>query len=299
MPHELNAKTPARPIARQPGRASAPKPGTRFAEPVHVPFDFAKLLAAASGPSHVPLYKKLTSALQTAIQSGALRTGDGIPPERDLAVQLGVSRITVRRALKDLAGQGLLFARQGSGTAVAARVEQPLSDLGSFSDDITRRGLTPGSRWISRELVYPSPDEIIALGLAITDQVIRMERVRTANGAPIAVERATVKADLLGGKVEFGNSLYEALRRQGVVPYRALQRLRAEVVHGKDARLLGLGDGDAVLSTERRSFTADGHPVEFTRAVYRGDRYDYLVELRTTGTREQAPELHSHPRNTP
>ena len=299
MPKEPKAKAPPRRPAKAAARAGSPKPAARLPEPAHAPFDFTQLLAVASGPSHVPLYKKLTSALHAAIQSGALRAGDGIPPERDLALQLGVSRITVRSALKDLAVQGLLFARQGSGTAVAARVEQPLSDLGSFSDDITRRGLKPGSRWISRELVYPSPDEIIALGLTISDRVIRMERVRTANGAPIAVERATVKADLLGGKVEFGNSLYDALRNRGVVPYRALQRLRAEVVHGKDARLLGIGDGEAVLSTERRSFTADGHPVEFTRAVYRGDRYDYLVELRTAAPRERASGSNSKTGNTP
>ena len=242
-------------------------------------FDFARLLQADSGPSHVPLYSKLGSSLREAIQSGALRAGDGIPPERDLALALGISRITVRRASGDLARQGLLFARQGSGTVLAARVEQALSDLGSFSDDIRRRGLVPGSRWISRVLATPSPDEVSALQLGPADQVIRLERVRTANGAPIAVERATLNAQLLNGDIEFGDSLYAALRRRGVVPQRALQRLRAEVVRGADARLLDLADGEAVLSTERRSFGANGVPIETTRAVYRGDRYDYLVEL--------------------
>ena len=242
-------------------------------------FDFAQSLQLASGPSHVPLYRKLSSSLHAAIQSGALRAGDGIPPERDLALALGVSRITVRRAIGDLARQGLLFARQGSGTVVAKRMEQALSDLGSFSDDIRRRGLVPGSRWISRLLATPSPEEASALQLGAADQVIRVERVRTANGAPIAVERAALNAQLLNGDIEFGDSLYAALRRCGVVPQRALQRLRAEVARGTDARLLDLADGEPVLSTERRSFSADGRPIEFTRAVYRGDRYDYLVEM--------------------
>lgn len=247
--------------------------------------EFVRLLDLASGPSHIPLYRKLSHALHSAIERGSLTAGAGLPPERELAAALGLSRITVRRALGDLVRQGLLSARQGSGTVVAARVEQPLSDLGSFSDDIRRRGLEPGSRWIARSLADASPDEIIALNLALSDRVIRIERVRTANGAPIAIERATVRAELLGGELAFGESLYAALRQRGVTPARALQRLRAEVVRGADARLLELADGDAVLATERRSFSADGRPIEITRALYRGDRYDYLVELRhaTTG----------------
>ena len=241
---------------------------------------FALQLNLAAGPSHLPLYRQLGHALQAAIQQGRLEVGAGLPPERDLALALGMSRITVRRAIGELVRQGLLSARQGSGTVVAARLEQPLSDLGSFTDDIRRRGLQPGSRWLARTLAQPSPDEILALNLALDERVIRIERVRTADGAPIAIERATVRAALLDHQVAFGESLYAALRARGVVPTRALQRLRAEVVRGPDARLLELSEGEAVLATERRSFAADGRPIEITRALYRGDRYDYLVELR-------------------
>lgn len=262
---------------RQDPPAKAPSPSAATAE-------FMRRLDLDSGPSHLPLYRQLAHALHSAIQSGRLAAGAGIPPERDLATGLGLSRITVRRAIGDLVRQGLLVARQGSGTVVAARVEQALSDLGSFSDDIRRRGLQPGSRWLSRALADPSPDEIIALNLALTDRVIRIARVRTADGAPIAIERATVRAELLGGDPAFGESLYAALRRRGVTPARALQRLRAEVVRGADARLLELADGEAALATERRSFAADGRPIEITHSLYRGDRYDYLVELRQGAT---------------
>ncbi len=254
-------------------------PPSAFHDSSNGKFDFARLMEPELGPSHVPLYRKLSSSLHAAIRSGALRAGEGIPPERDLAQALGVSRITVRRAIGDLAQQGLLFARQGSGTVVAERMEQALSDLGSFSDDIRRRGMVPGSRWISRMLAAPSAEEASALQLGTADRVIRIERVRTANGAPIAVERAALDAQWLNGDIEFGDSLYAALRRLGVVPQRALQRLRAEVVRGADARLLELADGEPVLATERRSFSADGRPIEFTRALCRGDRYDYLVQL--------------------
>ena len=243
-------------------------------------FDFSQLLLASASRGHLPLYQKMAASLRTAIRSGTLQAASGVPPERELATLLGVSRVTVRRAIDELVQEGLLQARQGSGTFVTGRVEQPLSALGSFSEDMVRRGHVPGSRWISRELGYPSPDEVLALGLAPSEQVIRLARVRTADGAPIAVERASLRAALLGGEVHFGDSLYEALRQHGVFPQRAFQRLRAEVVRGQDARLLGLQDADPVLATERRSFTSEGRPVEFTRSIYRGDRYDYVVELR-------------------
>ncbi len=244
-------------------------------------FDFSRLLAMSASRGHLPLYQKISASLRAAIRSGALQAGSGVPPERDLAAMLGVSRVTVRRAIEELVGEGLLQSRQGSGTLVSARVVQPLSALGSFSEDMARRGHVPGSRWISRELAYPSPDEVLALGLGASDQVIRLARVRTADGAPIAVERASLGAQLLRGELDFGNSLYEALRRHGNLPERAFQRLRAEVAGAADAQLLGLHQGAPVLATERRSFTLEGRPVEFTRAVYRGDRYDYVVELRT------------------
>ena len=256
-------------------------------------FDFTHLLAASASRGHLPLYQKIGASLRAAIRSGTLAAGSGVPPERELAVMLGVSRVTVRRAIEELVQEGLLQSRQGSGTVVSARVEQPLSALGSFSEDMVRRGHVPGSRWISRELAYPSPDEVLALGLGASDQVIRLARVRTADGAPIAVERAAVGARLLHGELEFGDSLYEALRRHGNVPERAFQRLRADVVSVQDARLLGLQNGAAVLATERRSFTLEGRPVEFTRAVYRGDRYDYVVELRT-GPPDELPWPASH-----
>ena len=260
-------------------------------------FDFAQLLTSSPGRGHLPLYQRMAVSLRAAMRSGTLPVGTGMPPERELATMLGVSRVTVRRAIEELVTEGLLQAKQGSGTTVAGRVEQALTALGSFSEDMQRRGLVPGSRWIARQLAHPTADEVLALGLAPTEQVMRLERVRTADGAPIAVERATVRAALLGGDIHFGDSLYEALRQHGVVPQRAFQRLRADAVGAADARLLGLREADPVLATERRSFTTEGRPVELTRSVYRGDRYDYVLELSTStpGTTPPAGTLGTGP----
>jgi GntR family transcriptional regulator len=244
-------------------------------------FDFRSLLDPVPGQGHVPLYQRLSSGFRASLQNGALPQGFGIPPERELAALLGISRVTVRRAIEELVEQGLLQSRQGSGTFVSARVEQPLTVLGSFSQDMLQRGYAPGSRWLSRELAYPTAEEALALGGSTADRVIRLARVRTADGHPIAVERATVRAELLRAELDFGHSLYAALARHGIVPVRAFQRLRAQGASAEDAALLRVEPGDAVLATERRSFTAQGVAVELTHSVYRGDRYDYLVELRS------------------
>lgn len=227
------------------------------------------------------LYRKLADALKAAVAAGQLHTGQALPSERDMAEQLCVSRVTVRHAIDDLVKEGLLTVRRGAGAYVTARIEQPLSLLGSFTDDMRRRGYEPGSHWLSRELALPSPDELLALGLSGTDQVLRTARVRTATGEPLAIERATVPAALVGHTLAFGDSLYQAMEQHAARPARAVQRLRAEIASVEDAGLLNIAPGAAVLRIERRSFDARGRPVELTRSVYRGDLYDYVVELNT------------------
>ncbi|MEJ8823536.1 GntR family transcriptional regulator [Variovorax humicola] len=227
-----------------------------------------------------PIYMRLAVVLRHAIQAGRIPTGAGLPPERELAHGLGVSRETVRRAVEQLTEEGLLKARQGSGTYVSARIVEPLSLLASFSEDMERRGFVPGSRWLSRQLVRPTVEEMLALGVSSTDLVMRSARVRTADGEPMTVEHASVNAAHVGGTAEFGDSLYEAMRRNAAAPVRAIQRIRAGVADAETARLLNIGLGAAVLETERRSFTQEGKPLELTRALFRGDMYDYIVEMR-------------------
>ncbi len=237
--------------------------------------DVAELHAPQTA-GRLSTYRRLARLLRTAIQDDKLAAGESLPPERELASQFAVSRDTVRRAIDELTKQGLLESRQGAGTFVAGRVEQPLAVISSFSDDMRQRGLQPGSFWIKRELGRPTPEESLALGLAPDEAVLRLERVRTADGTPMAIERAVIQASLLGNNPEFGDSLYTALDDAGVKPARALQRLRAELANANDARLLGISKGDPVLYIERRSFSGQGRPLELTRSLYRGDRYDYL-----------------------
>lgn len=234
-----------------------------------------------------PLYLQLRQALEEAIRAGRLKAGEALPAERDLAAKAGISRVTVRKAVEDLVRDGLLLRRQGSGTFVAApptRMEQSLSRLTSFSEDMARRGLATRAEWLERGLFPAAPAEMMALGLSADAMVARLGRLRIADDVPLAVERASVSASVLPDPAEVTGSLYTALAQAGARPVRAVQRLSAQAARPADAALLGIAPGSACLSIERVAYLATGRAVEFTHSLFRGDAYDFVAEL-TLGER--------------
>ncbi|AZO41928.1 GntR family transcriptional regulator [Mesorhizobium sp. M7D.F.Ca.US.005.01.1.1] len=229
--------------------------------------------------SDVPLYRRLKSAIEAAIRSNALKAGAVLPGERVLAEALSISRVTVRKALALLEEEGQLNRRHGSKTEIGSRVEKSLSTLTSFSEDILARGLKPGCLWLSRQISRPSPAEMMALGIAGNANVVRMRRVRTADGAPIAVEVSAVPVRFLPSPEMVQDSLYEALDARGFLPQRAIQRMRSRGASLEDAKHLHCEAGAPLLMTERRCFLADGQIVEYCETRYKGDVYDFVFEL--------------------
>ena len=226
-----------------------------------------------------PLYQKLQQALREAIQNRVLAPDEALPPERDLAQEFAVSRITVRKALDGLVAEGLLNRRQGAGTFVAARVEKNFSKLSSFTEDMISRGRTPRSEWLKRAEGTVTPEESMVMGLSPGTPVYRFNRIRFADDAPMALEYTTVPGFSLPSAEAVGASLYEALAVAGHRPARALQRLRAVLFTTEQATLLKIRAGDPGLLIERRGFLKDGRAVEYTQSYYRGDAYDFVAEL--------------------
>jgi GntR family transcriptional regulator len=234
-------------------------------------------------PQGGPLYLQLKRRIEDAVQRGAFRPGDALPSERDLAARVEMSRVTVRKAVQHLVREGVLVQRHGSGTYVAPqldRVEQSLSQLTSFSEDMARRGMLVRSVWLDRGLYAPSPEETVTLGLGSTDSVARISRLRLAGDTPLAIERAALSANILPDPQAIGTSLYAHLDTTGNRPVRAIQRIRAVSLGDDDAALLQIAAGVASLQIERTSYLASGRVVEFTRSIYRGDAYDFVAELR-------------------
>ncbi len=231
------------------------------------------------GPRYLQLYRHIAGA----IAAGHLAPGHQLPPERELATLADVSRVTVRKAISHLVGDGLIEQRQGAGSFVRApgpRFEQSLSALTSFTEYMQQRGKTSASRILAAGHFAPTPDETVALGIAAHARVARVERLRSADGTVMALERSSLPVDILPDPARVTTSLYAVLRADGTTPARAIQRITAVSVEGETARLLNLAAGTAVLRIDRTGYLLSGRPVEFTRGLYRSDIYDFVSELR-------------------
>ncbi|WP_230530326.1 GntR family transcriptional regulator [Microvirga roseola] len=239
-----------------------------------------------------PLYLQLQQAIEEAVRKGSIKPDAALPGERDLAKQLGISRVTVRKAITGLVKKGVLVQRWGSGTFIAPqmRLEQPLSRLSSFTDDMSARGLESSAVLLSRSVGPATSNELMALGLSPGEQVSRVNRLRLANGIPMAIEHAVVPSRYLPDPSLVKQSLYAVLHEMGFMPSRALQRLHAVLLSEEQASLLHVPPQSPALYIERRSFTASGEAVEFTSSYYRGDAYDFVAEL----TISQPERMHSN-----
>jgi DNA-binding GntR family transcriptional regulator len=230
--------------------------------------------------SPVPLYHQLAEQLTAAISNGTLRPGDPFENELALADRLGLSRPTVRRAIAELVGQGLLVRRRGIGTQVVhGPVKRPM-DLTSLFDDLTRSDQKPATQVLDRELVSAPAAVAERLGVATGTQVLHLRRLRTARGDPLAVMRNWLPADLapvLTAEALTRRGLYELMRGTGVHLRIATQRIGARRATAAEARLLAVRKGAPLLTMERVSYDGSGRAVELGSHVY--DAEAYSVEM--------------------
>ena len=233
----------------------------------------AKLPRKLSGLS--PKGEQLRAILEGLIQT--LGPGDALPSERELAERYDVARMTVRAEIARLAADGLVERVQGRGTFVAeARVAQAAS-LSSFTEDMRARGFVPGSRVLGQETV--PADQVVAgrLGLAPGTPVLRIRRVRMADGEPMALEEAFLPIDRFGDLASTDlheASLFEVLERSGARFPSADQRVVAVEIVGEDANLLRVAPGRAGLRFHTTLLDEDEQPLSYAWTLYRGDRYE-------------------------
>ena len=212
-----------------------------------------------------------------------VEVGQPIPAERQLAIDLGVSRLTLRAALDELVRDGYLDRRHGSGTYVTEpKIAQPLT-LTSFSDDMRRRGMTPGSRTL--ELTTTVAGARLAHRLAVSPEarLIRVKRLRLADSRPMAMEVLHVPEVLVPGltRADFADhSFYELLReRYGITIASGSQSIEPTVTNEEESEVLGVPLHTPAFLFERTTVSESGRIVEFVRSIYRGDRYRLVAEL--------------------
>ncbi len=225
-----------------------------------------------------PLYMQLADNLREHIVAGGIDPGNALPSERDLSEMTGMSRVTIRKAIEKLTEEGLLFRKQGAGTYVT-RIEAP-AFLTGFSDDARKRGDSPGVIWMLKSYASATPEEAAALEISPGAEVARLGRVRLSGGEPLAIEHAVVPVRFLPSLDDLGDSLYAALDAGGFRPVQGQQRIRASLATPTEAGIFSIRQNSEILRVERLSRLADGTPVEFTRSAYRGDRYDFVSDLR-------------------
>jgi GntR family transcriptional regulator len=233
----------------------------------------------------VPLYRRIETDVRERIRSGDLEPGAQLETEVELMVRYDVSRATVRQALRELVGEGLLEIRRGLGTYVTQRrFEHTIGGFYSFSREIERHGLKPGTRVLGLG-VEPADDSIAAaLGIAAGTPVVALRRLRLAGDDPLVVETSYLPAERFPGleSVDFGRArLYDTLTEvYGCRPTRARETFEPVLVTADEAAVLGQRRGEPALRVERIAFDEDELPIEFCISTVRGDRYRYSVELR-------------------
>ena len=239
----------------------------------------AERFAPANPAESQPLYKQVQAAIREAIATRVLMPNDALPPERELAEQFEVSRITVRKAISGLVSEGVLESQHGSGTFVRSKVEKNFAQLNSFTEEMRSRGLKASSVWLNRSAGKVRPEESLTLRASPGTDVYRFSRIRLADNEPMSIEHTTILADCLPSLEAVEHSIYAALKETGNRPVRALQRLSALILNDEQAAKLGAHAGDAGLLVERVGFNREGLAIEFSQSWYRGDTYDFVAEL--------------------
>jgi GntR family transcriptional regulator len=249
---------------------------------------------ADSRPSRRPKYRQLRDALASMIDD--LPPGSVMPTERELCERFSVARGTVRQALNLLEVEQRIYRHQGKGTfATPPKIDQML-ELVSHTEHIRARGMDPSSKVLSISSVPADGRTALLFDVQEGEEMLQIERVRLADGEPLAVELLLLHAPSFPGIADAlsTRSLYDVLRhRYGVELSFAEETIEVAVSAEREADLLGVSAGAPVLVLCRHTFDATGRPVEYVRSHYRADRFRFRTRLHpaTQGDHSLPPDL--------
>ena len=232
--------------------------------------------------SPVPLYFQIAENLKQAISDGTLKPGERLDNELDLTERLGVSRPTVRQAVQRLVDQGLVVRRRGLGTVVVSpRIMRSVA-LTSLYDDLANSGRQPATTVLAVESLTADDDIAAALSVRAGTQVLSVQRLRLADGTPLALMHNYLPAGLLRSEPRDAlekTGLYELLRSQGVQLQAGEQMIGARKATAHEAKMLAAPRGATVLTMARTAFDQHGTPVEYGSHAYLAERYSFRMTL--------------------
>jgi GntR family transcriptional regulator len=230
------------------------------------------------------LYQRVESVLAADITRGTLSPGAQLPTDDSLIERFGVSRITVRKAIQNLIARDLVEIRRGKGTFVAQpKITQELTELSGFVEDMQALGRNATARLIDKQIVPAT--ELVAWQLALTTgaHVVRIQRVRLADGVPMSFDETYLPLDI--GKQVITNDLeiepiFSLLEQKYNIPLiEAEYKLEAVAAEADVANALEIKTGSPIFMIERTSYTTDSNPVDYERLHYRGDLIRFVTRL--------------------
>lgn len=229
-----------------------------------------------------PIYIQIHNKMRQLIEEGKWQVGERIPSERDLAKTFNVSRMTLRQAIQTLVDEGILERKIGSGTFVSSqKVQERMTGIESFTETMLSQGRKPTSNTVSYHVKPASISETEQLQLEDETLVLRMERVRYADGIPICFEVATIPYHLIEslGKKEITSSLYKTLEEKKEIHVgKAEQTISAMLASERIAEFLDIKRGEAILQLKQITYSRNGIPFEYVRTQYVAERFEFYLE---------------------
>lgn len=232
--------------------------------------------------SFKPIYFQLGELIQNMIDDGLLTNGMQLPSEREMMSQFDISRNTVRKAIDSLIDAGLVYRVQGKGTFIAtSKMQYGLYGLNSFSEEMRIRGLQPGGRVLDFTQLRPAPRISHALQLEEEEEVFRIERLRTADGEPMALHTTYIPCihvpDFQDEDLN-GRSLYKVLEDDyGFLIWRGERSLQPVIARDYEVEILDVHPEIPLLLMEGTSYLVEDQPLEYSKLIYRSDRFEFRL----------------------
>jgi GntR family transcriptional regulator len=235
----------------------------------------------------IPLYFQIQRTLMDQIRSGELSEGDPLPSEEELGRVYHVSRMTARQALHGLKTNGYAVSQKGRGTFVTRpKLEKNIMHLRGFTEDMKHLGMEPSSKLLGQTVIGATAELAEKLRVQPDETVMRLRRLRLADGIPMALEDSCIPLSQFPGleKISFAKrSLYSVLRETyGVRVAYADEVIEALPATTEESELLTIAKKASILSISRIIMTTEEVPIEFACSRYRGDRYRASLRIPTT-----------------
>jgi len=231
----------------------------------------------------IPLYSQIKESLLSGILHGELRPGDQLPSQRELCERFGASHMTVRRAIEELVTLGFITAIPGKGLYVAnAKPEPEASPLISFTVDITRRGMQASSRVLDAYMITASTILGKTLDVPEGTSLVFLRRLRLGDDIPMSIQTCYIVHSMCPGLLDYDlnhDSLYRIFQEEFHLHLNdCTAMIETALASEEEARLLELPIPSSLLITEQITYADEGRPIEFLRAIYRGDRYRFRLK---------------------